>query len=101
MKNPKRQFTAEFKVQVLREHLENQVAVGKICEQYNIYPNLFYLWKKELFAGALATFSKKKTGNLDQGKITRLVEKLKDKDSLISEIVEDNLRLKKKLNGEY
>jgi hypothetical protein len=28
-------------------------------------------------------------------------EKLKDKDSLISEIVEDNLRLKKKLNGGY
>lgn len=32
MKNGKRKFTAEFKVQVLREHLENQVAVGKICE---------------------------------------------------------------------
>ncbi len=33
MKNQKRKFTAEFKVQVLREHLENQIAVGKICEQ--------------------------------------------------------------------
>ena len=43
MKNPKRKFTAEFNVQVLREHLENQIAVGKICEQYNIQPNLFYL----------------------------------------------------------
>ena len=99
MKNQKRQFTAEFKVQVLREHLENQVPVGKICEQYNIHPNLFYLWKKELFSGALETFSKKKTGKKEEEKINRLEDKLKDKDSLISEIVEDNLRLKKKLNG--
>ncbi|MGD1007336.1 MAG: transposase [Ignavibacteriaceae bacterium] len=100
MKNEKRKFTAEFKVQLLREHLENQVPVAKICEQHNIYPNVFYLWKKELFSGALDTFSKKKNGKADDGKITRLEEKLKDKDSLISEIVEDNLRLKKKLNGE-
>ena len=99
MKNQKRKFTAEFKVQVLREHLENQVPVGKICEQYNIHPNLFYLWKKELFSGALETFSKKKTGKKEEEKINRLEDKLKDKDSLISEIVEDNLRLKKKLNG--
>jgi len=101
MKNEKRKFTAEFKVQVLRENLENQVSVGKICEQYNIHPNLFYLWKKELFNGAIETFSKRKKGKSDEGKINQLEEKLKDKDSLISEIVQDNLRLKKKLNGEY
>ncbi len=99
MKNQKRHFTAEFKVKVLREHLENQVPVGKLCEQYNIHPNLFYLWKKELFSGALETFSKKKTSKTEGQKLNRLEEKLKDKDSLISEIVEDNLRLKKKLNG--
>jgi transposase-like protein len=99
MKSEKRKFTAEFKVNVLREHLENQVPVGKICEQYNIHPNLFYLWKKELFTGALETFSRKRNGKADEEKVTRLEEKLKDKDSLISEIVEDNLRLKKKLTG--
>jgi transposase-like protein len=100
LKNEKRKFSAEFKVKVVREHLENQVPVGKICEQYNIQPNLFYLWKKELFNGALTTFSKKKSVKADDDKINRLEERLKDKDSLISEIVEDNLRLKKKLNGE-
>jgi hypothetical protein len=33
-------------------------------------------------------------------KIEKLEEKLKDKDSLIAEIITDNIRLKKKLNGE-
>ena len=100
MKTEKRKFTAEFKVQVLREHLENQIPVGKLCEQHNINPNLFYLWKKELFNGALDIFSNRKIGKIDETKISRLEEKLKSKDSLISEIVEDNLRLKKKLSGE-
>ncbi len=99
MKNQKRHFTPEFKVQVLREQLENQIPVGRICEQFNISPNLFYLWKKEFFTGAVGIFMKKKSQQ-ETAKLTRLVEKLKDKDSLISEIVEDNLRLKKKLSGE-
>ena len=44
--------------------------------------------------------TKKKSGKAEDDKISRMEEKLKDKDSLISEIVEDNLRLKKKLNGD-
>jgi len=100
MKNEKRKFTAEFKVKIVREHLENQVPVAKLCEQYEIQPNLFYLWKKEFFEGAVKSFGKKKNNKTDNDKIKRLEEKLRDKDGLISEIVEDNLRLKKKLNGE-
>ena len=94
MKTEKRKHSAEFKVKVLREHLEQQVPIGKLCEQYNLHPNLIYLWKKELFQGALETFSKRKNTSEDE-KISRLEEKLKDRDSLISEIIEDNLRLKK------
>lgn len=98
MKNQKRQFTPEFKVQVIREQLENQIPIGRICEQFNIKPSLFHLWKREFFAGAVGIFMKKKSQQ-ETAKLARLEEKLKDKDSLISEIVEDNLRLKKKLSG--
>lgn len=93
----KRKFTREFKIEVLKEHFENQIPAGKICEKYKIHPNLFYLWKKELFSSA---FSSKKNGKPDEEKVTKLEEKLKDKDWIISQIVEDNLRMKKKLNGE-
>lgn len=100
MKNEKRKYTSEFKVKLIREHLENQVPAGKICEQYNIHPNLFYLWKKEFFSGAVKIFEKSKTSKTEEEKYMRLEEKLRDKDSLISELAEDNLRLKKKVNGE-
>jgi len=53
------------------------------------------LWKKDLLKGAPKTFSKSKNNNADLEKITVLENKIKDKGSLISEIVEDNLRLKK------
>jgi transposase len=36
-----------------------------------------------------------KNNNTDQQKLNNLESKIKDKDSLISEIAEDNLRLKK------
>ena len=99
MQPEKRKHSAEFKVKILKEHLEQQVPVCKLCEQYNLHPDLIYLWKKELFSGALETFTKRKNTRED-AKITRLEEKPKDKDSLISEIIEDNLRLKKSLNGD-
>ena len=101
MKKERKQYSAEFKVRLLREHLENQVPAGKICEENHIHPHVFHSWKKELFSGALRTFSKKgRATNPEQEKLLKLEEKIKGKDSLISEIVEDNLRLKKKLNGE-
>ncbi len=40
MKEEKRKHSAEFKVKILKEHLEQQVPIGKICEQYNLHPNL-------------------------------------------------------------
>ena len=60
MQTEKRKHSAEFKVKILKEHLEQQVPIGKLCEQHNLHPDLIYLWKKELFSEALKTFSKKK-----------------------------------------
>jgi len=100
MKKEKRTYSPEFKVRLLREHFENQIPAGKICEDNNLHPNVFYMWKKELFSGALKTFSKESTKGSDLEKMARMEQKLNERNSLISEIVEDNLRLKKKLSGE-
>ena len=103
-----KRYTAEEKVKILREHLENQVPVGQLSEQYGVHPNAIYLWKKEFFEKAALIFSSPSAGGKKdkhqemkaQEKIERLEAKLKAKDSLISEIVEDNVRLKKNLSGE-
>lgn len=95
-------YTAEMKVKIVREHLENQVSMSDLCEKHGVHPNLFYKWKKELFEGAIETFSgKRKQGNKKEAtRAKALEEKLKKKDYLIAELLEENISLKKNTSGE-
>ena len=102
MNQNRNQHTASKKVEILREHLENQVPISELARRYGINPNLIHKWKKQLFEGAVETFGRQhEKARLGQSaRIGQLEEKIKDKDSLIAEVIADNIRLKKKLNGE-
>ena len=96
-------FSSQEKVQILLESFSKETSVTDICKKYGLHPNIYYQWKKELFENAESIFSDKrsKVGEKKaQEKTKKLEEKLNYKDQLISEIVEDNMRYKKKLNGE-
>lgn len=96
----KRRFTAEKKIEILREYLENDVSVSDLCEQYQLSPTMIYNWKKQLFEGALQTFTPSYKGKSSaERRIKELTQTLQDRDSLISEIITENVRLKKSLNG--
>jgi len=99
----KNRYSAAQKVKILREHLDEQAPIAQLSEKYHIQPTVLYKWKKELYEGALDIFSRKtkKESNFDSKKIIHLESKLKQKDSLISELVEENIGYKKKVNGEY
>ncbi len=99
MKSKKRVFSAEQKVKILREHFDNQVPVSELCKQYHINPNMFYAWKKKLFEGALQTFTTQ-TARKNRNKIEQLEQKLRDRDSLITTLVTENIHFKKNFNGE-
>lgn len=101
MEHTKR-MSAKEKIMILRELLENKMQIGELAEKYHIHPNLIYNWKKILFEKGEVLFEDKRerASAKTEEKLSRLETKLKDKDSLISEIVEDNIRLKKKLNGD-
>ncbi len=98
----RKRMSAKEKMMILREFLENKVQIGELAEKYHIHPNVIYNWKKTLFEKGDTLFEDKreKTNNKSEEKISRLETKLKDRNSLISEILEDNIRLKKSLNGE-
>ena len=63
----RKKHTAESKVKIVREHLENKVSISELSERYGIHPNMIHKWKKELFEGALETFSKKHKKQNKQG----------------------------------
>ena len=98
----RKRFSSKEKMMILRELLENKVQIGELSEKYHIHPNVIYNWKKILFEKVENPFDDKreKTNNKSEEKITRLESKLKDRNSLISEILEDNIRIKKTLNGD-
>lgn len=95
----RKRYSPEQKVGILREHYEQNIPVADMCEKHRIHPNQFYRWKKELFEEAVEMFARKKTKHTDKAKIATLEDKLKERNEIIAELLEENLALKK-ANGE-
>ena len=99
--NTQKRYRPGQKVEILRELLENQVSVSELSKRYGVSSGVIYRWKKQLFQGAIEIFKQKgRVGRVMATKVEKLEEKVKQRDELISEIVADNIRLKKSLNGE-
>lgn len=55
-RKPRRQFTTDQKVAILRRHFVDKIPVSELCEEYELQPSVFYYWQKQAFenlAGAL------------------------------------------------
>ncbi len=98
----RKHLSAEQKVIILRELLENNVPVSQLAEKYNIHPNDIYNWKKKLFESASDIFTTKtgKNTSAAEKRIEKLEEKLKDRQEAITYLVTENIELKKNISGE-
>ena len=100
----RKHYTAERKVMILRELLENNVPVNQLAEKYEVRPNDVYNWKKKLFESATDIFTQKssipKQVSAEQNKIEKLQSKLKDRDEAISYLIRENIEIKKSIDGE-
>ena len=100
----RKHYTAERKVMILRELLENNVPVNQLAEKYEVRPNDVYNWKKKLFESATDIFTQKssipKQVSAEQNKIEKLQSKLKDRDEAISYLIRENIEIKKRIDGE-
>ena len=102
MTRQRRHYSPEQKVALLREHLVDKVPVSDVCEKYGIAVNLFYLWQKTFFENGKAAFThgdkrrKLDTDAKDQ-KIADLEAKFQRKHEVLSELMEEHVRLKKAL----
>jgi transposase len=103
MKTNRRKFSADQKVQILRQHLVEKAPISEVCDQNGIPPTQFYQWQKVFFENGAAAFEKSpnkrndiRTNKLEQ-KVSHLESKLAHKDEVIAEIMESHLQLKKKI----
>ena len=99
----RRYISAEKKVEILREILDNRMTVSGAAEKFGVHPNMITKWKKQLFEGAMGTFSRTSDKNQKRlgDRIDRLEHTLRKRDRLIAELASENIELKKNLDGEY
>ena len=101
MKPQRRKISAEQKVIILRELLENSRSISELSAEYNINPNLIYRWKKQLFEQAVEIFTQKsnKKETLQDREIEKLKTALSKRETAISVLLQDNIELKKSSLG--
>jgi len=97
-KKTRRHYSPEDKVRLLRLHLLEGKPVSEICEKEGIHPTLFYQWQRTFFENGASAFSSPRTGvSGTEKKVEALQDKLKRKDEVIAQIMEDFIQVKKEL----
>ena len=102
MTRQRRHFTPEQKVAILREHFLDNVPVSDLCEKHGIGVTNFYNWQKQFFENGTAAFTandkrRKSDSNAKDQQIADLQAKLQRKHEVLSEVMEEYVRLKKAL----
>jgi transposase-like protein len=101
MDNRKR-YTAEEKIKILREVLEDGRSISTVAEKHGLSPNNIFKWRKQLFESGARLFEVRRddiSEKAEERKVAALEEKLRQKDEVIAELAEELLGLKKKNCG--
>ena len=104
MSMQRRRFGTDQKAAILKRYLVDKVPISDLCDEYGIKPNQIYAWQKILFDNAPTAFhrvAKREAKRLSaqEEEVARLRAKLVQKNEVISELMEENVRAKK-ANGE-
>jgi transposase-like protein len=98
MRKKRHNYTPEEKVAILKRHLVERVPVSDLCDQYHLQPTVFYHWQQQFFENGVAAFTQGKDPKRQETqRIEQLEEKLRKKHEVLSELMEEHVKLKKEL----
>ena len=101
MSNERKRHTSEEKVAILRRHLVDRVPVFHFVRRISTPPHHFYRWLKQFFENRAAAFGPPprtdKQVEAREQRIALLEAKLKRKDAVRAELMEEHVALKKSL----
>src|SRR5207248_3502246 len=105
MSNERKHHTPEEKVTILRRHLVDKVPVSTLCDEHQIHPTVFYRWLKQFFENGVAAFGPAprtdKQVEAREQRIAFLEAKLKKKDEVLAELMEEQDRKSTRLNSSH
>lgn len=61
MRKVRKNYSPQEKLTILRRHLLNRVPAVRLCDQFQLQPNIFYGWLKRLFDNGAAALGRKPT----------------------------------------
>jgi transposase len=104
MRKPRRHFADPEKVAILKRHLLDKVPISDLCDELDLYPNQIYDWLKKFFENGHLAFASSKNGreakaaeDAEHKKVEQLQAKLQRRDSVLAELMEEHVALKKNL----
>jgi transposase-like protein len=101
MRQPRRHFSADEKVKILRRRLIEHESVSDICNELNLQPTVLYTWQKQFFENGSAAFEKTRinAADVDKRRIAELEAKSRRKNEVVAELMEEHVKLKKAHGG--
>jgi transposase-like protein len=112
MNRERKSISGAEKLVILRRHLVEKVPISNLCDEYGLQPSQVYNWQAQLFEHGASIFERKvgrkakQSATAEARQIERLEAtiaqkelKLAQKNEVISELMEENVRAKK-ANGE-
>lgn len=99
MRKKRHNYTPEEKVAILKRHLVDHVPVSNLCDEYQLQPTVLYDWQKQFFENGATAFIRD-TGRQkrkEEQRIEQLEAKLRRKNEVLSELMEEHIQLKKEL----
>ena len=97
-KGEHRRFTAEQKLEILREAVQGGVTVSEVCRRNALAPSVFYRWRAVAQSGSTVALKQdaKRTPRKDDRQARQEAEIARLR-AVIAEITAENLELKKKI----
>jgi transposase-like protein len=102
MARTRRSFSAEQKADIVRRHLAGKEPVSKLAEEFQLQPTQIHAWVNQVLTQASRAFERSShngsTEDAKDSRIQQLEAKLAQKNEVIDELLEANVREKKR-NG--
>ena len=99
MSKKRRHYSGLQKVEILKRHLVDGEDISKICDELKLNPTMFYDWQRKFFENGARAFEGE--GQSEEvrlrEKVGALEAKLQKKDTVLSELMEEHIALKKSL----
>jgi transposase-like protein len=95
----RRYFDSAFKAKIVRRHVSGKEPVSDLAAELEIQPSVIHQWVNLVLEQAEHAFDRSgrpsRAGNSQQKRIEQLEAKIVQKNEVIAELMEDNVRSKK------